>query len=349
MKVLRTSALAVTALCGACAGTGGPALRSPEAGPVAAAQEPATPGGDTEAADSPRRTAGTADVRVAMTLLPATALEDASKDLTAPAAPTEPAKDASADDGWKFALTPYLWLPNINGTLRYDLPSGSGDSAGVKTGPNSYLENLNFALMATGDLRKGRWSIFTDLIYLHFASEGSTVKDVEFQGSGGRTSVSGSLDAGTETDLSASLVTLAGGYAVVDGPGTTLDLIGGARYLRLHAETDWELSTAIAGPGGSETFQRSGSVSESADVVDGIIGARGAIRFGDSQWFVPYYVDLGAGSSDLTWQGMVGLSYHWNWGDLSLVYRYISYDQPSDKLLQDVEFAGPAFAVTIRF
>ena len=46
--------------------------------------------------------------------------------------------------------------------------------AEVDTGPNDYLENLSFALMLAGDARKGRWSVFTDLIYLDFDSE-STV------------------------------------------------------------------------------------------------------------------------------------------------------------------------------
>ena len=26
---------------------------------------------------------------------------------------------------WEFSITPYLWLPNINGTLNYSAPSGS--------------------------------------------------------------------------------------------------------------------------------------------------------------------------------------------------------------------------------
>src|SRR4051812_35175711 len=32
-----------------------------------------------------------------------------------------------ADDGeWHFTLTPYLWLPNVNSTLKYNLPPGAG-------------------------------------------------------------------------------------------------------------------------------------------------------------------------------------------------------------------------------
>ena len=89
---------------------------------------------------------------------------------------------AHAEEGWSLSLTPYIWLPNINGTLKYAIPPGGGGRPEVDTGPNDYLENLSFALMLAGEARKGRWSIFSDLIYLDFDSESSTVKAVNFGG-----------------------------------------------------------------------------------------------------------------------------------------------------------------------
>src|SRR5215510_8860498 len=83
---------------------------------------------------------------------------------------------AYAEEGWKFSLTPYIWLPNINGTLKYATPPDGGGRPEVDTGPNNYLENLSFALMLAGEARKDKWSIFTDLIYLDFDSEKSAVK-----------------------------------------------------------------------------------------------------------------------------------------------------------------------------
>src|SRR5678815_1306549 len=97
------------------------------------------------------------------------------------AALTIPAS-AHAEEGWAFSLTPYLWLPNINGSLKYAIPPGGGGRPEVDTGPNNYLENLSFALMLAGEARKGKWSAFTDLIYLDFDSEKSTVKTVNFGG-----------------------------------------------------------------------------------------------------------------------------------------------------------------------
>jgi hypothetical protein len=86
---------------------------------------------------------------------------------------------AQPDDGkWQFSITPYLWAPNIDGTLNFDAPASGIGRPNVETGPNDYLENLDFAVMLAADVRKKRWSVFTDLIYLDFSAEKSTVKSV---------------------------------------------------------------------------------------------------------------------------------------------------------------------------
>jgi hypothetical protein len=255
---------------------------------------------------------------------------------------TAPAAAESTGDQWTFALTPYLWLPNINGSLKYDLPSISAKPE-VETGPNDYLENLDMAFMISGEARTGKWSVFTDYIYLDFGDENSRVKS--FGGTIIDDTVA--IDLGTKSSLSGSLWTLVGGYAVVQDPGATLDVIGGFRYLGIEAKTDWNLSATISSSG--ETLAASGSISEDGDLWDGIIGVRGHVKLGGSNWVIPYYADIGAGDSDLTWQAMAGITYNWNWGGVSLVYRHLSYDMDSDKLLQDVEFSGPALGATFRF
>src|SRR5262249_27390728 len=83
--------------------------------------------------------------------------------LAPPAACAQPAQD-----GWSFAVTPYLWLPNVNGTLKYRPPPDTSGAPDVQTGPNNYLENLSLALMLAGEARKGPWSVVTDLVYLDF-------------------------------------------------------------------------------------------------------------------------------------------------------------------------------------
>jgi hypothetical protein len=246
---------------------------------------------------------------------------------------------------WTFSITPYLWLPNIDGTLKYGVPPGASGSAEVKVGPNDYLENLSFAMMISGEARKGRWLMFTDVIYLDFSDEDSAVKSINF----GTDRVSSSSNVSTNSSFTGLAWTLGGGYAVLPARPVEFDVIGGLRYFGLKASTDWQLATTVTGPGAGQTFPRTGSISDRLDLYDGIIGMKGRVWLGRSNWSIPYYIDLGTGSSSLTWQGLLGIAYTYKWLGVTLAYRHLYYDQKSDKLIQDMRFSGPALGVTFRF
>jgi hypothetical protein len=255
------------------------------------------------------------------------------------------AQTAAPADQWTFALTPYLWLPNVNGTLKYNIPPGASGSPEVETGPNDYLQALQAVLMLSGEARKDRWSVFTDFIYLDFGSEESKVKAVDF----GTSIVSSSVNVATSSSLRGMAWTLGAGYAVETGGPTKLDVFGGLRYFGLEASTDWQLAVAVSGPGSGQTFPGAGGISRRADLLDGIVGVKGRVALGSSHWSIPYYLDLGAGSSSLTWQGMLGISYGFTWGEVTLVHRSLYYDQKDDKFIQDLSFSGPAVGATFRF
>jgi hypothetical protein len=248
-------------------------------------------------------------------------------------------------DHWTFALTPYVWLPNINGTLRYSVPPGATGSPDVGTGPNNYLQNLQHVLMLSGEARRDKWSIHSDFIYLDFADQASSVKAVNFGGP----IVGTNLNSSTSSSLKGFLWTLDGAYAFVETPRLTLEALGGVRYLSVRASTDWQLSATVSGPGAGQVFPASGSISQRADVWDAIVGVRGQVRLGEGHWSIPYYADAGTGSSRLTWQALVGVTYAFSWGDAVLAYRTLSYDQSDDKLFQNFRFSGPAIGATFRF
>jgi len=254
----------------------------------------------------------------------------------------------SPSNQWQFAITPYLWLPNIDGTLKYNIPPGASGSPEVKVGPNDYLENLEFAVMINAEARKARWSVFTDVIYLDFSNETSKVKSIDVVKIGGNP-VSSGIDAGTESSLKGAAWTLAGGYSVLQGDLGRLELLAGFRYFGLKASTDWNLTATVNGPGGGQVFPRSGSISKSEDLWDGIIGLRGRLNLGASQFYIPYYFDIGAGSSEVTWEGVVGFGYGFKWVDIVLAYRHLYYDMDDDNLVQDMRFSGPALGLTFRF
>jgi hypothetical protein len=256
-----------------------------------------------------------------------------------------PLKAEQPSDGWTFAVTPYLWLPNVDGTLKYSPPPAGSGGPEVGVGPNNYLENLNGALMLSGEARKGRWSIVSDLIYLNFAKEESSVRSVDFGGP----VVASSVDVSTRSSLDGLQWLLAGGYTAMQAPRLQLDVLGGVRYLGIEARSDWQLTADVAGPGPGQTFPATGNISERTDLWDAIIGVRGRVRLGESQWFMPFHLDLGAGSSTFTWQGLLAISYAFKWGDATLGYRHLYYDQSDDKLFQDFRFSGPTLGATFRF
>ena len=245
----------------------------------------------------------------------------------------------------KFSVAPYIWLPSISGTLKYGAPSGSAAGPGIEVGPDDYFAQLEFAFMIAGEMRKGRWSVFSDFIYLNVSAETSRISSLNFGGS----TVNTSLSAGVETSLQGEVFTLVGGYEFFRYPSFTLDGFAGLRYFGLQTETDWRLSATVAGPGAGQTFPASGTASKNANLFDGVIGIRGRFIEPNTRWSFPYYLDIGTGSSSLTWQAMAGVAYSFKSIDVGLIYRHLSFDQSSDEFVQNFSFSGPALGASFRF
>ena len=245
------------------------------------------------------------------------------------------------DGQWHYSLTPYAWFPNIHQTLQYSTPLGGGKTVDVEVKPDSYLSNLDFALMGTFEARKGEWALAMDLIYNDFSNQDSKIRNV--QGPGGNLSLP--IDTSLNVDIKALIWEGIGSYTVARSTTGTLDVFGGVRYLGLKTSTDLSFS----GPEG--IIGRSGSQSDRLNVWDGIVGVRGEVKIGDSgDWFLPYYLDIGAGShSNWTWQGWTGVGYRFDWGDVVLAYRNLYYSTDGDKVVDDLRMAGPALGATFRW
>jgi hypothetical protein len=249
------------------------------------------------------------------------------------------------DGNWHFSLTPYLWFPNINGSADVNVgglrdPSGAalgGANLSTEIGPNDYLENLQFAIMATGEARKGLWSIFTDIIYIDFGDQETHARSL----TGPLGQPLEAIDRDTETGLSSTVWTLAGAYTLARSPTYNFDVLAGFRYLDLNRDLKWSLA------GSQDILPASGRVSQDESVWNGIVGFKGQVRLGDGHWFIPYYADIGTGSSNWTWQALVGLGYGFGWGDLSLSIRSLSYDFDKDDA--DLRMTGPALGVSFRW
>ena len=223
------------------------------------------------------------------------------------AAPAAHAEDTGLRPGWSFEFAPYIWLPSLDGTLRYSLPAALGGTADVKANPDDYFSNLNFAAAFVASARYDRFTLLTDFMYINADAGASHVGAVNIAGVPGNP-ITSTQDAGTSSNLKGALWTLAGGYTIASGSWGNVDVIGGFRYFGAEAETNYNLSVQLFGPRGNAgpSFGGSGRLSARQDIWNGIVGARGRLRIGQSGFFVPYYVDVGTGDFELHLAGLRG-------------------------------------------
>jgi len=220
------------------------------------------------------------------------------------------AEDLASDNGWQFAIAPYLWGAGIGGKTQ------AGSSIDVSF--DDLFDNLEGAFMASFEARKNKWMILADYINLDVAAS----KQV------------GPLPI--TMNLKSKIIHLAGGYNLYQEK-SRLDLIFGMRNLDL----DLGLSSVKMG--------NPVSLSYSGNILDGVVGVKGQLVL-SNRWYLPYYVDIGTGDSDLSWQAIAGASFRAaKWVDLALVYRHMEWDLGNDKPVAELNFSGPAFGAIFRF
>jgi hypothetical protein len=231
------------------------------------------------------------------------------------------------EDQWQFSGAIYLWGADISGhTIR---------GSEVEVGFSDLVDNLEMAFMGAFAARKNNWSFLTDVIYMDLAADKTADLSIPVGGMPIPVTTSVSLD------VEAWVLHIAGGYNLYSEGKTRLDLIGGARYLDL--DQDMFLALQSLGPGQSRT------ISESLTSFDGIVGLKGHASLGE-RWYLPYYLDIGAGDSKFTWQATAGIGYRAGrvW-DLSLVYRHLEWDLDSTRVVDDINFSGPTLGVIFRW
>jgi hypothetical protein len=256
----------------------------------------------------------------------------------------------STNPGWRFSVTPYAWAPSVSGSLRYGplVQQGTGASgAKVDVSSTSILDDLKFAAMISAEARNGPFSLAADFIYLSLGSAPSSVRSVDFA-QGGRNAVSSSLNAGTEASVKGTVISLAPGYTVAQGRWGHIDGQVGFRILALSVNTSVRLGADVMGPGAGQSFSRSAQLGRSDTLVDGIVGLRGRFVLGRG-FSLPFAVDVGTGSSRLTWQALGGINYQTGWAGVTLGYRHLSYEGGGNSLVQDFSFGGPFIALNMSF
>jgi hypothetical protein len=250
---------------------------------------------------------------------------------------SQPVAEAGA---WTFRASLYGYLPTVGGSSTVPADPAGGS---INVDAGNMLDNLKGTVMGTLEAHNGRWGAFTDVVYLKLGNTKDQSRDFTIGDIG--------LPAGTSAHLDWRLKgvvwTLAGQYRLVSRPGLTLDALGGARLLSLQQDLTWDITGNI-GPIASSG--RAGSSGSKNSVWDGIVGVKGQYGFGRrGQWYAPFYVDVGTGGSDLTWQAAAGIGYAFAWGGITAMWRHLDYDLKPGKTLNDINFDGPMVGVTFRW
>ncbi len=220
--------------------------------------------------------------------------------------------------GWEFAASAYLWMAGMHGKVH----SGPADGARFDVGFGKIITSLDgVPVMASAEVRNGRFALMTDLIWLRLKDDLET-RGVLFDDGSVRMST---VEFG-----------FIGFYRAVDGPRIKLDAGGGGRL--------WSVKTRVKlNPG-----LLAGRSDEIGDTfVDPVVALRAIIGFTDD-WSMTVYGDIGGFgvSSKLTWQALATINYRVNsWADVRLGYRYIAVDR--SKI--DVSLRGPILGGTFRF
>ena len=247
---------------------------------------------------------------------------------------------AQSSGDWKFEASIYAYLPTISGRSTFPPPVG-GSSASVDIG--TILDNLKFAFMGSFAARRDRWGVLADVIYMDLGNTKEQSDSLTL----GRAAIPAGVNAKVSYDLKGWVSTLAATYRVVADKDYTGDVVAGTRVLNMRPALNWYLTGNVAS---IPVKDGAGSREASQQDWDLIVGFKGRATFApEGKWFVPYYMDIGTGESQFTWQATAGIGYSFDWGDVVASWRYLDYRMKAGKPLEDLTFNGPAIAAVFRW
>ncbi|MGY6273288.1 DUF481 domain-containing protein [Achromobacter denitrificans] len=221
---------------------------------------------------------------------------------------------------WEFSVTPYFWAPALSGKVS----QSNSPVIDIDTSFDKLFDNLDFAAMLIGDARKGRYSIFGDLIYTKIGSQGDTPRGI--------------LASSADVKSSTFAGLIGAGYSVLETPTHRLDVVAGLRV--------WSVDTDITLKGAHLSGR---TRSDGATWVDGLVGVRGNYAFTPKLYATGWGL-IGAGGANVDWDLGLGIGYHINDRfSASIGYRALGVDYSQGRFKFDAVLQGPMAGLTIRF
>lgn len=239
-----------------------------------------------------------------------------------PSSITASSTTSSVTDKWSYSITPYLWALGVRGSISHN----SLSTGQVKLTPGDLLSDINMAAMVVAEARYNKYGLYLDAMYGDLGKSNSKVV--------GRT------DLNAKTTAKLSMVTLAPSFNLNNSKSLYLDGLIGARYLWLNA------SSTIS----DSVFRITLNPKSTQNITAAVAGVKGRVNLGETNYFIPFYVDVGAGqSSSFTSQAYLGIGRAFDWGDISLVAKNVYYQFKPNNTNVDLNLFGAAVAVTFRF
>jgi hypothetical protein len=226
-------------------------------------------------------------------------------------------------DGWRASVTPYLWMVNVGGSATYDQTKlGS-----VDYNARDILANLNFAGMVSAEVHNGHLGAMADVVFSKISTQSSYVQGV--------------IDIGSKTSVEQGIYTVAATYTLNRTDNLYIDGLAGVRVMNVVART--ELNVADGPFGASKSIATTSTTP--------IAGVKGRARISDSDYFVPFYFDVGGmgQATEVTTQQMIGFGRAYEWGDATIAFKNLYYRQRADGFTTNQRLFGLAAGLTFKF
>ena len=237
------------------------------------------------------------------------------------------AQTAESQDDRENTAAFYFWGTDVGGN------SISGSE--IEVDFSDIRDNLEAGFMGSFGTRRNGWSLFADVNYFNLAAKETADLSIPVG------PVLVPVTTSTELDQTGWTLHFGGGYELFSADKSRLDVVGGVRYMDLDTEIFLEL--ASLGPGQSRT------ISDSTTAWDAFIGLRGRAALGE-RWYLPYYLDIGAGESSFTWQAALGLTFQasMRW-EVALLYRHLEWDLDTSRIIDEISYSGPMLGAAYRW
>ena len=145
---------------------------------------------------------------------------------------------AQSVDDWKWSATLYGWFPAISGKTSFP---ATGTGPNIDIDADTILDAIEFVFMGSLEAQRGRYGIFTDVIYLDVEGDKSATRDVTIS----RLAIPVGVDLNANLEIKSWLWTIAGTYGVIATPEHSMQVLAGARLIDLEAKLNWQFNGNI--------------------------------------------------------------------------------------------------------